>query len=708
MFLVAWWLTGVLLGWFIWQFYKIWRSERRRQALDASSLDQLNALTKALLALQRVLAALYGYPPAIQPHEEGSTDLVRPSVKTLGRWLAALIVIALLVIAFAAATDNAQLLQCVLVVKSYLVGIRVQAFIVGILSGLVFRQYRRQLGNFGRRLGNAVIGDKDGSTAWALQGALAVGLIAIGLFVVRPDLLLYLKSFKFGTVEATFGDQGPLPLRDARLNLREFREKIAVRQYKKFREDFISASSPRGLARRDLSSPTIVDIQQESGEIASLIFEQYVNPVLSSVLCLARAHALNEAIHDPDLSLYSSAWQDFLLQIHRDDRLLTSSLLKTFLISLPRKSAPFIKRVRDAYPECKEDLPAIEPAYSRTLINTIAADQVALLYKNALDKQQKVNKASVRSLRIFDPYLTGAAADLVALISGEGEKADFLLNILSDFDPSDDDITPGIINLHYQVTDSWLNSIGSLPLDLVRSQIEYAIHGVDVLMARSGSRLDEIEKRASADSQERKTPEQVTEEEKQRKKDAKNMSTIYGIFLRNSFATLTAEVDVYVRHILADEKIPEGHRQSWVKAASRLQAMLQARLNLPVANIDGLFTVELNARMKAHLHEDEGLDLQSDIKIDPDFLLQADLAIALTSILLPDRNRVSVQNCTAALFYVNEASASVQPTIEVNELDKAQEHHLRQLIRTVANRVGDTCSWTDAGSQAKLSEAKTK
>lgn len=698
MFLVAWWLTGVFLGWFVWKFYRAWRSERRRLALDAYSATRLDAITRAVLRSLNDFLARYGHRLGLPLDEDRSKDLIRPSVDALRRRLAGWVVIALLAIALAAATDNAQLYQWMLVVKSYLVGVREQALIVGLLSGIVLRRYRRPLGDFGRRLGNAVIGDKD-NTAWALQSALAIGLIAVVIFAARPDFLTYLRSFKLGTVEATFADQGPLPLRDARLNLRDFRAKLFVDQFADQLGSFeqsqlFSPSSDRSRARRLLGEKAELWAREADG-ITRVFFDQYVRLVLSSVVCLERIRALRTAAHDPDLSGYVSAWENFLLLVHRDQSPMTEENLTSFLKSLHDRSAPFVQRVSALNPDCMdthtfaEIAPESFPSRSRYLTDREAGGRILSHYKKAIEvlKEHREQSAAKLSLVVFEPYVTAAVADLISLISGEREKADFLLNMLDGFPPSDDLGTPGIINLYYQVTDSQLNSIGSLPLDLMIEQIEYAIRSAKILMDGSEKALNSPET-ASAGSSRREG-----------EFDQKTLSTIYDIFLRNLFVTQRAEVDIYVQSVLDGETVSQKHRQNWMKATSHLLAVLQQRFGLPNLGIDGLPRTELGSFEAKQIRT---------AAIDPEFVLQADVSIALSAILLNDAPRTSARNCNTALFYVNEASRWVQPTVETYNSDWALENRLRQLIGAVANRVGDSCNWSDARGQAKPDEPKPK
>jgi hypothetical protein len=525
---------------------------------------------------------------------------------------------------------------------------------------------------------------------------LAIGLIAIVIFAARPDFLTYLRSFKFGTVEATFADQGPLPLRDARLNLRDFRAKLFVDQFADQLGSFeqsqlFSPGSERSRARRLLGEKSKVWTREADG-ITRVIFDQYVRPVLSSVVCLERIHALRTAAHDPDLSGYVSAWENFLLQVHRDQSSVTDDNIASFLRSLRERSAPFVQRVSTLNPDCMNVHTFTEvatesfPSRSRLLTDSEASNRILSHYNKAIGvlKERREQSATKLSLVVFEPYVTAAIADLISLISGEREKADFLLNMLEGFPLSDDLGTPGIINLYYQVTDSQLNSIGSLPLDLMVEQIEYATRSAKILMESSEKALSNLE----AAPANRSGREEL---------DQKALMNIYGIFLRNSFVTQRAEIDIYVQSTLDGETIAQKHRQSWMKATSRLQAILQQRFGLPSVGIDGLPRTQLGSFEAKQVGTAE---------IDPEFVLQADVSIALSAILLNDGMRVSAQNCNTALFYVNEASRWVQPTVEAYNSDWALENRLRQLIGAVANRVGESCSWSDARGQTKPDEPK--
>src|SRR6478609_9159659 len=141
MFLSAWWLTGVFLGWFIWASYRLWRPERPWEVfLSADQAGQLDPATRPLV--ESAIAILRANLPGQPQHDDGPAGLDRPSAIRAVLALVSMVAFALLVVSLAAATDHAELWQWLVVVKSYFTGVRVQALLVGIVSGIFLRQYR--------------------------------------------------------------------------------------------------------------------------------------------------------------------------------------------------------------------------------------------------------------------------------------------------------------------------------------------------------------------------------------------------------------------------------------------------------------------------------------------------------------------------------------------------------------------------------------
>jgi hypothetical protein len=99
---------------------------------------------------------------------------------------------ALLVVSVAVATDNASLSPSFLVLRSFFLGSRFEATFVGVILGALASRRRRFLARAVTQLSASILGDT-GNTAWAFQSAIALLLIAVVVFAIRPDFLDYPK-----------------------------------------------------------------------------------------------------------------------------------------------------------------------------------------------------------------------------------------------------------------------------------------------------------------------------------------------------------------------------------------------------------------------------------------------------------------------------------------------------------------------------------
>jgi hypothetical protein len=686
---LGWLFTGAVVGWILSAAGRPWRR---------SSIPLLTEKEKASQPLHR-----------------------RP-----GGGFAAATVLLFLAATFASMTDHAAVSNWLLCIKSIFIGSRIQTFFSGVVMG-VFAEYNKSIfAHLFYRGSNVIIGDKEEKDSKSNNDARAGGVRSIAIialaaaivFAIRPDFFDYLRSLRFGGFEATFADRTPLTLRDAHLNLRDYRESVALTQYEDFREEFLSENSKRGLARTLTMDR---DLKTEAGEITAELFELYVGPVITSVLCLREVNALSTASRDYDLVAYATIWQDFLLKIRADSAAITTDAVDRLLMNLRERASSIAQKTYTLAPQCMDRkieptlkaLIGIEHARVANDSNLIEPTTEKLAAGHIFDhfqaarrimKSKGFDKPEILALTVFEPYLTGAVADLVALTSGDREKTDFLVKMLDGFPMLDDFVSPGTVNLFYQISDSWLNNIGPLPLDSIRAAVEYATRGADLTMSRSRARLEELEIPAEAANGTKAhvrggaKPGDIEKEEvddgnvKQNKPaidDKIKVTEVFDVYLRNSFATLTAETDLYVQRALSNEEIPESHHQSWVKSTSRLLAMLQVKLKAPSVELDGVPRFELDEFTKARLDH-------AKIEIDPDFLLQADLAAALSLVLLEasNGNRSTARSCDEALFFLNNATTLVEPTKHDNDLSVAQARRLQQLIAVVGSRVGSSCNWT--------------
>lgn len=690
MYWFSWLLTGGFVGWLLSTCWHALTGPPNRQSCateePATSSQAGDRVAEATLLLALAIyssSRLHNRSPAIRDRIRSLLSVFSQPEILFGM----AVLFTALVLALAVGSDHASLWNWVIVVRSIFLGPRVQALVLGIVLGWLFETNRSRLRDLPVRTALAVLvgGEK---TPWALQAGLAILIVAAGLFAVRPDVLQYVRSFKIGTVEATFDEGAPLTFRDAQLNLADFREKVALVQYADFDSKFLSPDSDRGLAR-SLSGDQ--NLRTHTGEITKLLFELYVSPVITSLICLDKAEAIATVAHDHDLLAYSAAWQRFLLNAHSGK--MTGSALEfdSFLSELQRHSLAVAARAYDLTPTCMVEqterllgkagrtAPIEEGEQLQVVSTRQTAVEISRHYQAALAilKKKARDQPAIIALTVFEPYLTGAVSDLIALTSGVREKEDFLLRMSDEFPLFDDLISPGIINLYYQMVDGWLNGIGPIPLDGARAAIEYASRGADLFMAESSKRIFELE---AARPFERGRTKGV--EKRKPQEDSVRLAKVFQIFLRNSFAINTAETDIYVQRTLLGDEVPKGHHQSWERAASRLMAMMQIKVNSPSFEIDGI----------AHLNLDDYTAKQLRMAtVDADFLLQADLALALSAVSIDGSKRASARNCNAALFFTRDAVPRVIQTKQENDLNRAQERRLEQLVAVVAARVRSAC-----------------
>jgi hypothetical protein len=575
-------------------------------------------------------------------------------------------------------TDNALLPNAMISVKSIFLGVRFQALALGFFVSIFAFRQRLRLESILRRLGNAIVGDEE-NTAWALQSAVAILVVLIVVFAFRPDFFEYLRSLKVGGLEATFADRSSITVREASLHLTDLKEQLTLEEYKGFRQKFLDPNSARGQAR-ELFSQT--KIEEKTGEITARFFDLYVDPIIVSLTCLNKKRALATAVHDYDLVAYSAAWENFLLTLHADTTTFSQEVIRSFLEQLRSLSLAVAKRANKIAPECmsKEAENALKIALeneqatpeAKALVEIqasvemdIDANAIARRYRDAANilKEQGRDKPEIFALTILEPYLTGAAADLIALISGHREKAEFLTKMLDKFPHSDELVTPGIVNVFYQVTDARLNSPSSWPLELTLSDLDYAIQGADLMMSRSADLL----------ARHSKVPEPAGE--------------IFDIFIRNVLIALTTKLQVFNQRVLANESLPEHLRQSWIQALSRLLAMMKTRSITPLVSSDTLPSTTL----------DQTTTLRLPLaKVEQDYILEADLAISLSIILIEGaRPKATAIACNTALYYVNDAKHRLKNVVDDNSLDRAAETRWRQLVAVIAQRTADSCDWKD-------------
>jgi hypothetical protein len=620
--------------------------------------------------------------------------------------------------------------QDFLALRSVFLGPRFEFFFLGGVVGAITQYNKERLDKGLVRLVKAILGDKD-NTAWAFQSAIAIVLVAFVVFAVRPDFLDYLRSFKVGGFEATFAERSAATIKEADLHLEDLRDDLTVEQYESFEANFIDPNSPRGRAKRDFGPAKLVE---ETDAIAVLLDHGYLRPVMVAMHCLYEAHELEAASHSIELASFVYTWKNLLITTHQrgswadaaapDDPSTASStagrasaedkrkaVIKTFLHRLWNSERAVVEYAGKMSPACVQGAPGPtqnvigsgtlkkldpacpehrEPLKALILSSDRDVDQDATCidthYQAALQilKQAHGTDApEVVSLMVMDSYLAGAIGDLIALISGQPkDKAVFLTTMLDNFPHTDEFITPGIINIFYNVSDARIRALGSWPLQQTLSDLNYAIHGIDVYLQKAADRI-EADQNATGSSGD------TGSEQRSCKVPPGLYGKIYDIYLRNSLIALTTKLQLFNQIELANRSMPAASHQEWEHTLGRLLALLKGRLESAIALPEAIPARKLDQRQLEHLPQ---------LCIDDDYILEADLAAALSIMLIQGHDvRPSARSCNMSLFLVNAADSTAD-TINQNQqrrLGKPQQIRWKQLVDVIAQRVANACAWTD-------------
>ncbi|MFC5324514.1 hypothetical protein [Bradyrhizobium oligotrophicum] len=661
------------------------------------------------------------------------------------RWSIALIGLCSLA-ALAIASDNAMLSQDFLDLRSHFLGPRFEVLLLGFIIGVITFGYRWALHAGLKRLGSAILGDKD-STAWAFQSAIALVMVAFVVFAVRPDFLDYLRSFKIGGFEATFAEPSSSAIRDTNLHLNDQREALTVVQFKDFEAEFIDPTSPRGFARRLFAPAELID---QTDPITVLLVDGYLRPVTASLNCLYEAHQLDIVSRDDDIASFVYAWQGFLLAVHQgevwkdgEDQTSRREAVTSILARLLKHQLSIVRHANQISRDCvsrdrgPKDAMRFE---SKCLLSRAGPDSLCLAPKMSLVdliesydaakskdnsdgtqwiaahaardfecldahfraaqtvlKSKGQNPHQIISLMVMDAYLAGAVADLIALVSGQQkDKAVFLTTMLDGFPQSQEFATPGTINVFYQLSDARWKTLDSWPLEQTLSDFRFAFDGVKAMMnPRPDQLIMALGKRVTS-NQSGPDPDQMARCDAEITKLAETYrDKVYDIYLRNALIISTTEVQLFNQFELSNRYISEGLHQQWAGALGNLLVQLKGHLRWTVAVPETIRLPELDERQRKGL---PNLDLDDY----PDVLVEAELAAALGTILTDGHGtRPSAKACNLSLFLVNYADRSTGKIKLKLNLERSQQIRWKQLVAVVAERVASSCSWTDrrAGKQ---------
>jgi len=655
MYLVGWFAVGFILASMAMHVAR--QSRRERDATPA----QASLLVSALVAAVLLYAAR---SKADRPQPAPAAEETPPAEAAGGPSYLAIFALAiafLLLILLAVASDGANLWNWLLWLRSPFLGVRFQSLLWGVAAGVVTQIFRVQIAERSRQAFDATIGNKE-NTAWVLQGTLAILIIVAAGFAIKPDLLAYLRSLEYGGFKATFGEHSSTA-RGADLQYKELLWGFTLGRYEQF-DNYIGEESDRAVFG-DLFFNYRTSKQKR--QVTAALFTNYVQPVMKSLVCLEKKHPIKSAATDAHLIRYGARWVTFLWRLKSEPSEPTIDSVKQFLTAINDSAHGTRDYVNSIVPRCGVSVDVMPGDIERDA--QIIVDNYGIAVDN-LKKDNKTNPA-FRTLAIVDPYLFSAVADLIAVLNGQKDKAEFLTRMREGFPKSSEMMTPGIVNIFYQMADAQLKSFESWPVDTILANLDFAIKGIDLLISRTS---DLVAEKASP--------------------HGRDPTRFFAAMNRNLMILLAEKLGLFNQRALAGEALSQTSREDWLRTYSRMIANSAARSEAPLVALDNLPAAAVNEQSRMRWPH---------IKIESEYQLDINLATAISSILLEGPGRGSALSCNTALYYLNRATANVDSLLEERreEADKAEQ-------RRVAGGSVDPSNRSEAASRDMLAQLQLK
>jgi hypothetical protein len=588
---------------------------------------------------------------------------------------------AALVVLFAMASDGARLWEPVVWMRSPFLGVRFQALFWGAVCGVIAQIFRTQISDMSSKAFDAAIGNKEG-TAWVLQAALGILIIVAAAFAIKPDLLAYVRSLEFGSFKATFAERATTT-RVADFNYKDLLWGFTLDNYDNFEKEYIGPRSNRAYFS-DLFFDN--NVSEERKNITRALLG-YAEPVIKSLICLERNHPIRVAAGDLGLIKYGARWVSFLLTVKSNPSGLTFHSVNSFLDDVNWLVRDTTTYVHSIVPSC----PAYDPLPDGVIV--LDAFTISQNFLTGIEKLKAKDKksSSFQTLALIDPYLVGAASDLVFVLNGQKEKAEFLMKMLDGFPKSGEMMTNGIVNIFYQMADAQLKSFDSWPVDTILTNLDFATKSLDTLIAKTAGLIpnEPIAKQPPKPSP------------KTRNSGDPDPEVFFGIVNRNLVILLSTKLGLFNQRALAGEALTQVSREDWLRTYSRMIANLDARFEAPIVAMDNLPPTKVNDKNRVRW---------PSIDIAPEYLVDVDFAIAISSILLGQiQGNVPALSCNTALYYLRKASDNMKGFIdreyrtaehkdfvtgsrEASQV-RLSELKLKRILAIISNWAGGYCDW---------------
>jgi hypothetical protein len=665
-----------------------------RQLHRKTSVEETQSESKPWVALVAIGLALLQRSRSKKPsqsHNDGEIDQPPTEAIDVRPFFIAISISALILAFFLAALvdhassgeRNGWISELIFWIQSVYLGSRFYAFFWGAVCGTFLQIFIEPIWEGAARLFDATLGNHE-TTAWALQATLALFIIAGAIFLIKPDLLAYIRSIEYGSLKATFSEHSSTT-KVANLSYKQLlADFVSVKEYQHYFDEFLKPESLRSIAEtsvkvRELSDDQNTTLTENRRSLVGKLYPAYMGPVITVLECLERNHALDAAAHDPSLFAYFHQWETFLTLIRSGEPEPLSPAIATFLAGVERSIAAAQDRAAQMIPECGRRAEVVNKDASAKAIEDIVVRSRNLI--------NVANRKDAALILIVHPYLISALGDLIAILTDQRQKAEFLTRTLEEFHTSDDMLTPGMINIFYQLANAKLRS-ESWPEESILGNLDYSLKGIRLMVDRGARGV--ASEQASKKTTDGKNKSGTTKDD-----DSPDLM-IVRLGMRNLFILLSDKLAVYNQQALAGNRLPDAARQDWLLTYSSVIQLARALSEAPgsvietgsVEQLDDLYRKELRAA-----------------DITPEYRLDSSIALSMSSILIEESTgHVTTTGCNSARYFERRAVVHMEDLLNTGYVAQKSKNaavtgqRLKKILSVISNHIAAACDGERTGA----------
>ena len=362
--------------------------------------------------------------------------------------------------------------RSVFLIEKSLLAHQILLIIFGFLLGLLGATKRSAIADTLDRFYRAAVGEGDHSPS-ILQASLAIVLLLITVFVLRPDLLSRFESIKAGEVEAKFSTiptTSPRASEAIQFSLAEVYRQNSLNNWSNFAAGYSEGSCDAAAGKTnsnitqnvDRGSPRLMVIcllldgkekdLNEHRRHLSQIFFYYLTPLVQLVGCLTEHQEIIDIQRNEKLNETTILLRRYILNV--SDRKIAEVALSDALTSIVQfNSSDYLRRSLDTIGVCKSAQMFKTPSIIESDAKAIA--------EQAYDDPT-----------VIDPYVVALIGDMIGFFDGINEEAYFLDAVKSRYVSSS--LHPGSLSLYFSIANAKLRGSSLWPYKSIIEDLEVA------------------------------------------------------------------------------------------------------------------------------------------------------------------------------------------------------------------------------------------